>query len=117
MLTVFSRRSSHLEMFCKKGAFRNFTKFTGKHFCQSLFFNCRPETCKLIKTETLQRCFPENFCKILLVTCRRFTMVRISDDGPSWKEGFVFRRSAIPQKQFIIIIIEHLRKKRFSHEN
>ena len=50
-------------------------------------------------------------------------MVRISDDGPGWKEGFVFRRSAIPQKQFIIIIIiiiiiiEHLRKKRFSHEN
>ena len=27
------------EMFCKKGAPRNFTKFTWKHLCWSLFFN------------------------------------------------------------------------------
>ena len=26
-------------MFCKQGVFRNFAKFTGKHLCQSLFFN------------------------------------------------------------------------------
>ena len=26
-------------MFCKKGFLKNFTKFTGKHLCQSLFFN------------------------------------------------------------------------------
>ena len=26
-------------MFCKKGVLRKFTKFTGKHLCQSLFFN------------------------------------------------------------------------------
>ena len=26
-------------MFCKKGVLRNFAKFTGKHLCQSLFFN------------------------------------------------------------------------------
>ena len=32
-------RSSHPEVFCKKGAFENFTKFTGKHLCLSLFFN------------------------------------------------------------------------------
>ena len=38
---VFSvcHRSSRPEMFYKKGALRNFTKFTGKHLCQSLFFN------------------------------------------------------------------------------
>ena len=34
-------RSSRPDMFCKKGVgvLRNFTKFTGKHLCQSLFFN------------------------------------------------------------------------------
>ena len=32
-------RSSGPEVFCKKGVLRNFTKFTGKHLCQSLFFN------------------------------------------------------------------------------
>ena len=26
-------------MFCEKGVLRNFTKFTGKHLCQSPFFN------------------------------------------------------------------------------
>ena len=32
-------RSSRPEVFCKKGVLRNFTKFTGKHLCQSLFYN------------------------------------------------------------------------------
>ena len=31
--------SSRPEMFRKKGFLRNFAKFTGKHLCQSLFFN------------------------------------------------------------------------------
>ena len=32
-------KSRHPEMLCKKGVLRNFTKFPGKHLCQSLFFN------------------------------------------------------------------------------
>ena len=32
-------RSSRPEVFCEKGILRNFAKFTGKHKCQSLFFN------------------------------------------------------------------------------
>ena len=35
ILQLFHDRSSCPEVFCKK----NFTKFTGKHLCQSLFFN------------------------------------------------------------------------------
>ena len=35
-LTYF--RSTCPKVFCKKGVLRNFTKFTGKHWCQSLFF-------------------------------------------------------------------------------
>ena len=38
------------------------------------------------------------FSGVSFQTCRRFAIVRISDNGP-------FRRSTIPQKQFIIIII------------
>ena len=41
-------RSSHPEVFCKKGVLSNFAKFTGKHLCQSLFLNevagLRPRT-------------------------------------------------------------------------
>ena len=32
-------RSSGPNIFCKKGALRNFAKFTGKYLCKSLFFN------------------------------------------------------------------------------
>ena len=32
-------RSSRPGVFCGKGVLRNFTKVTGKHLCQSLFFN------------------------------------------------------------------------------
>ena len=36
---VLINRSSRPEVFCEKGALKNFTKFTGKHMWQSLFFN------------------------------------------------------------------------------
>ena len=32
-------RSSRPEVLCKKGVLKSFAKFTGKHLCQSLFFN------------------------------------------------------------------------------
>ena len=44
-LSRFSRknlsrnRNSRPEVFCKEGVLRNFAKFTGKHLCQTLFFN------------------------------------------------------------------------------
>ena len=44
-------RSSRPEVFCEKGVFNNFGKFTGRHQCQSLFF--------------WHRCFPVNFVKFL----------------------------------------------------
>ena len=54
-------------MFCKKFVPRNFAKFTGKHLCQSLFFNkvagLRPAT--LLKKRLWHRCFPVNFPKFL----------------------------------------------------
>ena len=49
-------------MLCEKGALRNFTKFTGKHLCQSLFFN--KEACNFIKKETLAQVFCCEFCEI-----------------------------------------------------
>ena len=59
-------RSSRPELFCKKGALRNFAKFTGKHLCQSLFnkvIGLRPAT--LLKKRLWHRCFPKNFAKFL----------------------------------------------------
>ena len=49
----------------KKDILRNFTKFTGKHLWQSLFFNkfagMRPAT--LFKRKLFHSCFPVNFAK------------------------------------------------------
>ena len=60
-------RSSRPEVFRKKGALRNFAKFTGKHLWQRLFFNkvagLRPAT--LLKKSLWHRCFPVNFVKFL----------------------------------------------------
>ena len=39
MYEKINHRSSHPEVLCKKGVLKNSTKFTGKHLCQSLFFN------------------------------------------------------------------------------
>ena len=53
-------RSSHPEVFCRRGVLRNFAKFTGKHLSQSLFFN------KVGKRERLwHRYFHVSFAKFL----------------------------------------------------
>ena len=50
----FLSRSGLPQVFYKKGALKNFTKFTGKYLCQSLF----------IKKETLAQVFSCEFCEI-----------------------------------------------------
>ena len=57
-------RSSRLEVFCNKDVLKNFTKFTGKHLCQSFFASSlRPAT--LLKERLWHRYFPVNFVKFL----------------------------------------------------
>ena len=61
-----SNRSSRPKVFCKKGALKNFTNFTGKRLCQSLFNKVaclRPST--LLKKRLCHRCFLVNFVKFL----------------------------------------------------
>ena len=60
LVTLLSR-SSHQRCSVKRGVLKSFTKFTGKHLCQSLFFNkvagLRP------KKETLVQVFSCEFCE------------------------------------------------------
>ena len=53
-IVIATYRSSHRRCSIKKGVLRNFTKFTGKHVCQSLF----------IKKETLAQVFSREFCEV-----------------------------------------------------
>ena len=48
----------------KKGVLKNFTKFTAKHLCQSLFFNKVAGLCNFINKETLAQFFSCEFCEI-----------------------------------------------------
>ena len=51
---------------CNKGVLRNFAKFTGKHQCQSLYFN---KVVNFIKIDTLAQVFTSGFCGISKNTC------------------------------------------------
>ena len=46
----------------KKGVLKNFAKLTGKHLCQTLFFN---KVTTLFKKRLWHRCFPVTFAKSL----------------------------------------------------
>ena len=61
--------NSFPEVFCRKGVLRNFAKFTGKHLCQSLFFNkvAGLRSVTLLKKRLWHRCFPVNFAKFLRI--------------------------------------------------
>ena len=76
-------RSNHQKCSMKKGVLRNFTKFTGKHLCQSLFFNnvagLRPAT--LLKKRLWHRCFPVNFAKFLRTPFLQNTYGRLLLNG------------------------------------
>ena len=60
-------KNSHRRCSVRKGVFRNFTKFTEKHLCQSLFFNkvADLKLATLLKNKLWHRCFPVNFGKFL----------------------------------------------------
>ena len=62
---VFTFRSSHRRCSVRKGTLRNFTKFTGKHLCQSLCFN---KACNFIKIEFMAMVFSCEFCEISMNT-------------------------------------------------
>ena len=53
-------RSSHPEVFCKKGALKNFTKFTAKNTFARVSF-----LASLLKKILWKRCFPVNFANFL----------------------------------------------------
>ena len=56
-------RSSHRMCSIKKAVLKNFAIFTGKHLCQSLFFN---KVAGL--KETPIQVFPHEYCEILRIS-------------------------------------------------
>ena len=95
-------RCNHCRCSVRKGVLRNFVKFTGKHLCQSLFFNKvagLPAT--LLKKRLWHSCFLENFTKFLRTP---FLREYLKDDC-FWLRTILiyqpfFQRYKIQQKPF-----------------
>ena len=85
-------------MFCEKDVLRNFTKFSGNHLCQSLFFNkvagLRPKACNFVKKETLAQVFPCEFCEISKNTFLHRTPL-VAASAPTLQSQSVLRPRAI----------------------
>ena len=117
-------RSSRPEVFCKKFVLRNFTKFTGTHLCQSLFFNkvagLRPAT--LLKKRLWCRSLPVNFVKFL-----RTPFYRTPMDDCFWLSQFHLRRfvslslclslSRFPNIKIKLSTVTSETRKYFIHSN
>ena len=115
-------KSSYQRCSMKKGVLRNFTKFTVKYLCQSLFFNrvvgLRPVN--LLKKRLKHRCFPVNFAKFLRIPFLQDTSGRLlpkNADGNTkfhmtrlnpWKLTFLANKYKVKAKNFIIPIFYFL---------
>ena len=87
-------RSSRPEVFFEKGALRNFAKFTGKHLCQSFFFNKVSFSYTVNKdlhgdTVVFKNKCSEKFCKF------QWTAPVLQAGGPLLKRGS--NKSALEQ--------------------
>ena len=71
-------RSSHQKCSIKEGVIRNFVKFTGKHMCQSIFFNkvAGLRYATLLKKRLWDMCFLVNIAKFLRTL---FYRIRLGD--------------------------------------
>ena len=81
VLTVV--RNSHQRCSVTKGVLRNSAKLTGKHLCQSLFFN--------IKKETPAQVFSSEFCEI----SKNAFFYRTPPDNCFWLETVIMRKKVL----------------------
>ena len=108
-ISIKGFRSSHSEVFCKKGALKNFIKFKRKHLYQSFFLNkvtdLRPAT--LLKKILWHRCFSVNFVKFLrtsfLKEHLRWLLLGLlfwCHPNKQWMDEIDFVTVKIPEKNF-----------------
>ena len=88
LVSIFLDRSSHPEVFCKKGVLKKFAKFTGKHLCQSLFLKSN-----FIKKETLAQAFS---CEFYEISKNNFFKERLQCSYLSGNKYAQFRMQVVP---------------------
>ena len=106
-VTTYILRSSRPDVFCKKGVLKNFAKFTGKHLCQSLFFNrVAGGACNFIKKESLAQVLSCEFCEISKSTFfYRTPLVAAFAHSKSWRSirrGRTGNNVKVPRTLFLM---------------
>ena len=93
----------------KKGFLKNFAKITGKHLCQSLFFNkiagLSPAT--LLKNRLWHRCFPVIFAKFLRTSFYRTPLMTASDLMIFCRIRIVSSKLAVKHHKSMLNVISH----------
>ena len=118
-------RSSHLELFCRKGVLGNFEKFRGKHLCQSLLFNKVADlrTVALLKKRFWYRCFPVNFLKFLKTPITehfRWLLLKTPVNQLIFREELVDRQlyysQTFSQELFHRKFFKHLKARKYYYD-
>ena len=123
-------RSSHQRSSARKGVLGNFSKFTGKHLRQGLFYNkaAGPEPATLLKIRLWHRCFPMNFAKFLRAPFHRtplndcFSTIQyfLADNPSKVLNGrqqhkgvffFVFKKMSSSIPMFLVTLLAHVGKR------
>ena len=118
-------------MFCKKGAFRNFGRLTGKHLCQSLFFNkvaglnlfyrTPLDDCLLFRKDTLAWVFSVNFAKFLGTPFLTEHLWWLYTLRIQWRSGKIMNNTGsltfscyqIGHLEIVSLLTGHLKKKTY----
>ena len=92
---------SHQRCSMQKDVLRNFTKFTGKHLCQSLFFkkSCSPKACNFIKKEILAQVLSCEFCEISKNTFFKEHLWRAASEFHPYYIIFIDSKILLPSYQ------------------
>ena len=104
-----SFRSSHPNVFCRKGVLKNSANFTRKYLCQNLVFNkiagLRPAP--FLKNRLWQRRFPVNFAKFLRAPFfienlwwLLLVVTRVLQNGSFEKSRKILRKTQVPEFSF-----------------
>ena len=65
-------RNIHRRCSVRKGVLKNFSNFTGKHLCWSLFlWSCKHSACMFFKNRLQHKCFSVKFAKLLRIPVLR----------------------------------------------
>ena len=91
--TIFICRSSHSQMFFKIRTLKKIAKFTGKHLCQSLFFNT---VAGLTLVQVLS-------CELYEIFKNNFITEHLPATASLYRDGKIALREKCPNMEFFLV--------------